>query len=92
MDIFTFNSKTSPAAKPNDAEANLLFLRYQERYLTDLLRARGYIYLNRIYEALGVKWNPEWRNLCMLWENDAKVELAIRGVNEDGFDLDISII
>lgn len=89
MDTFTFNSKTSPAARPNDAEANLLFLRCQERYLTDLLRARGYIYHSTIYETLGIKWDPEWENLCLLWKDGAEVKLAIRGVNEDGFDVDI---
>ena len=86
---FTFNSKTSPAAQPNNAEANLLFLRYQERYLNDLVKVRGYIYQNTIYEALGVKWDPEWENLCLLWKDNSEVKLAIRGVNEDGFDIDI---
>lgn len=56
-------TKHSPYAKffdelsPNytkNAEHNLAFLRGQQSYFNDLLRARGYVFLNEVYEALGV--------------------------------------
>ena len=25
----------------------------------------GYIYLDRIYEILGIPWNPRWENACL---------------------------
>lgn len=83
-----FNSKTSPYASTS-TEANLMYIRYVETYLNDLLKVRGYIYLNRIYEELGMKWNPEWDNLCLLHKSGASVKFGIRGSNEDGFDIDI---
>lgn len=38
-----------------DAEYNLLFLRKQQEYANDLLRCRGYVFLNEVYEMLGIQ-------------------------------------
>ena len=48
-----------------DKSFNIRFLLTQERYLHDLLKARGYLYFNQIYEALGAIWNPEYDNKCL---------------------------
>lgn len=48
-----------------DEGFNTMFLRTQERYLHDLLKVRGYLYFNQIYEALGAIWNPEYVNKCL---------------------------
>lgn len=37
------------------AEHNLFFLRSQERWANDRLRARGFLFLNEVYEALGLE-------------------------------------
>lgn len=37
-----------------DPELNLLTLRKQQEYATDLLRAQGYLFLNDVYEMLGI--------------------------------------
>ena len=37
-----------------DAEYNLMFLRQQERYANDLLKANGYLFLNDVYKMLGI--------------------------------------
>lgn len=37
-----------------DAEMNLSFLRAQQQYANDLLRARGYLFLNDVYRMLGI--------------------------------------
>lgn len=37
-----------------DAEANLFFLRAEQNLANDRLRARGYLFLNEVYERLGI--------------------------------------
>lgn len=37
-----------------DAEYNLMYLRHQESYFNDLLRSRGHVFLNEVYDALGI--------------------------------------
>lgn len=85
----TFNSKTSPYAM-TDAKYNEMFIRQRENFFNDVLKVRGYIYPNTIYEMLGIKWNPIWNNPCLLYNPCAKLRLVIRDVNEDGFDIDIN--
>lgn len=36
------------------AEYNLVFLKQQEQWANDKLKAQGYLYLNEVYEALGI--------------------------------------
>jgi Family of unknown function (DUF6353) len=38
-------------------EYNLFFLRSQENFANDRLNARGYLFLNEVYEALGLSWS-----------------------------------
>lgn len=37
-----------------DAEYNLMFLKRQQQYATDKLRAQGFLFLNDVYEMLGI--------------------------------------
>lgn len=37
-----------------DPEYNLMFLRAQQNYANDLLRSRGYVFLNEVYRMLGI--------------------------------------
>lgn len=37
-----------------DSEYNLMFLNAQQRYANDLLQARGHLYLNEVYDMLGI--------------------------------------
>ena len=47
---------------------NQYFLDTQLQYTNELLEVRRYLYLSSIYEQLGAKWNPEWKNNCYLAE------------------------
>lgn len=88
MYTITFNSKTSPYAM-TDVKYNHMFIRQQETFLNDMLKVRGYIYMNTIYEMLGVKWDIEWDNLCLRYEPNKRLVFGIRCPNGDGYDIDI---
>lgn len=38
-------------------------------YLESIYDYRGYLYLNKVYETLGLDWNPDNENLCFRMEN-----------------------
>ena len=46
-------------------------------YIMDWYRAYGYIYLNKIYELFGLKWNPYNDNTYWIWERDGELEISI---------------
>lgn len=48
---------------------NLLILRRAFDWLEDRFKYRGYLYLNQIYDALGIKWDPDDENICYKKEN-----------------------
>lgn len=47
---------------------NQFFIDTTLKYINEILKVRVYLYLSSIYEILGVKWNPEWKNICFLAE------------------------
>ena len=59
----TFDRKNQYWA--NNRDYNFRFLHAMERHLNDLIRYRGYVYLNQICELLGVKWDLENENVCV---------------------------
>lgn len=54
----------------NDPGYNLFFLREAERTVNTLVQERGYIYLNEIYQSLGLKWDPEKENILFRSDGD----------------------
>lgn len=53
-DYARFFDEASPCWQ-NDPEYNLMFLRAQQQYANDLLRAKGRLFLNDVYEMLGIE-------------------------------------
>lgn len=53
-----------------DMSYNLQFLKTQEQYANDLLRARGYLFLNEVYEMCGFK--PTKAGQVVGWAYDPK--------------------
>lgn len=67
METIIFDVKSGNWS-PN-VEYNRFYLNTQRQYIQEIFMNRGYLYLNYIYEALGVKWNPDWDNVCYRIEN-----------------------
>lgn len=58
-------------------EYNRMFLREQERYANDLLRARGHLFLNEVYEMLGIARTKFGQVAGWTWEEGSKVTFNI---------------
>lgn len=58
----------------NNIDYNLVFLHAVEQNVNDIVRHRGYIYLNQICEILGVQWNSDDDNPCI--KNDGVDRIA----------------
>lgn len=69
MKPIVFNKNTSWKFDTKDADLNRYFLKETFRRLTDAFDVYGYMYLNKVYERLFVKWNPDDENICFRKEN-----------------------
>ena len=54
-----------------------MFVKSQLMYVRDLYYAKGYIYLERIYDTLGIKWDPCNENTCWILNRDGELEMSI---------------
>ena len=54
---------TSPAWE-DDWLHNQFYLTRVMDMIWEILNYKGYIYLDKIYDLLGVKWNPDDENTC----------------------------
>ena len=63
LKTITFDEKAYGWTK--NRETNIAFLHITERYLNECIRHGGCVYLNQIYEKLGVEWNPDDENPCI---------------------------
>lgn len=70
-----FNQDTSVYAELNEM-VNRIFVRTQEDYLNEVLKARGYVYLNQIYETLGFVWDPGRENKCYIYERGDRIDFG----------------
>ena len=80
-----FNPKTSNVAE-GDAIVDKLIVCTAENYLNDRLKYNGYLYLNQVYEQLGLRWDPARDNQCYIYENGDRINLGITET-EDGIEL-----
>lgn len=54
----------------SDPAINRLFLRNVENALNDRLRARGFLFLNEVYNELGLSWTKAGQVVGWLWSSD----------------------
>lgn len=69
-----------------DLERNILFLRAQQAYFNHALRARGHVFLNEVYDALGLPRTVDGSiSGWSLSENpDTFVDFGLGGIGEAG--------
>lgn len=75
---------TCPAWVRN-AEENLFFLKSQQAYLNDLLKTRGHVFLNEVYDALGFQRTKAGQEVG--WVYDEKHPIGDNYIDFDIFDL-----
>lgn len=68
-----------------DPEYNLMFLKDQQRYANDLLKSRGHIFLNEIYDMLGIPRTKA--GACVGWVYDEKHPVGDNYVDFGIYDL-----
>lgn len=72
-----------------DPEYNLMFLRQQQRYANDRLQRQGYLFLNDVYEMLGIPRSPAGQIVGWLYDEknplgDNCVEFGIYDMHKPG--------
>jgi hypothetical protein len=55
-----------------DANYNLLFLKKQQNWANDRLRAQGYLFLNDVYESLGIPKTPDGQFVGWIYNPEDK--------------------
>lgn len=68
---------------------NTYYLTNTQNYIKDQLRYRGYIYLNQIYEHLGLHWDISNDNPCILF--DPYKELVFSNESLEGSNFKITM-
>lgn len=68
-----------------DPEYNLMFLRDQQRYANDLLKSRGHLFLNEVYDMLGIQRTKA--GACVGWIYDEKNPIGDNFVDFGIYDL-----
>lgn len=53
-----------------DSEYNLMFLKHEQNYANDRLRARGYLFLNEVYERLGIPLSKAGQVVGWIYDPD----------------------
>lgn len=90
MFCWTHTFDKSNAYWTDNQEVNLYFLEEQRLFTQNLFDVRGYIYLNTIYEALGLVWHPEYLNPVFTKDSERplKVEFEpLEGTNDIRIDI-----
>ena len=91
--VIKFSESTSYKFDVNEYLANYYYLKNVKDFIMSRYKYRGYIYLNQIYEAFAVRWNPLKENLLFtctygVWGFDIDIEKL---EDEPGYNIVIDI-
>lgn len=85
-DFSKFFDESSPCWE-KDSDYNLMFLKSEQSYANDRLRANGYLFLNEVYERLGLKKTKAGQIVGWIYdpehnkENDNYVDFGIYDID-----------
>ena len=74
MKTIIFSKDTSWKYDSSDQDYNRYFLKEKFKSLEEAFNAYGYLYLNKVYERLMVKWNPNNENVVFK-KDDGPIQL-----------------
>lgn len=74
----------------SDQDINVLFLRSVQNYMNDQLKARGHLFLNELYDALGLSRTRGGQLVGWAYSPDKGVEIGIQE-GENGLLLDFNV-
>ena len=74
MKTIIFSKDTSWKYNSSDQDYNRYFLKEKFKSLEEAFNAYGYLYLNKVYERLMVKWNPNNENVVFK-KDDGPIQL-----------------
>ena len=71
-----------------DANYNLMFIRNQQNYANDILRTRGHLFLNEVYDMLGIPRTPEGQIVGWIYDEknpigDNYVDFGVYDVTDE---------
>lgn len=65
-----FYNEESTRNWSTDPDINRLFIRTVQNHLNDRLRTRGFLFLNEVYNELGLSWTKAGQLVGWLWSSD----------------------
>ena len=69
----------------NDQEVNLIFLKAQERYANEIVINRGHLFLNEVYDMLGIKRSKSGQLLGWVYDENKAVSFNYVPINSSDF-------
>lgn len=81
-----FSRETAGTSWSDDPGYNYTFLRHQQQYATDKLRAQGHLFLNEVYDALHMERTQEGAVVGWIWNSetgDNRVDFSIFDEHSD---------
>lgn len=84
MYITVIFDKRSSKYENDNFEFNKLFVKATLKYLIDRYKVTGYLYMNTLYEQLGLKWNACDENNCWVYNRDGELKIDISEDEKSG--------
>ncbi len=74
MNIIVFDERSY--LFESDDRVNECYLETSMGYMKDIYNTRGYVYLNEIYDHLGIAWNPHDTNTVFIKDDEHELSIT----------------